>query len=50
MQVPVIVIAGYLGDVAACIQRSMEFVVFRLKLVGNEMPDTPNARQGPDDR
>ena len=50
MLMPVVVIAGDLGDVIACIQRSMEFVVFRFEFVGNEMPDTPNARQRPDNR
>ena len=49
MLVLMVVIAGNPGDAIARILRNMEFVVSRLQRVTDEMPDTPNARQEPDD-
>ncbi len=49
MLVLMVVIAGKSGGAIARILRDMELVVSRLQCVIYEMPDTPNARQEPDD-
>ncbi len=49
MLMVMIVVAGNPGDAIVRILRNMELVVSRLQCVTDEMPDTPNARQDPDD-